>query len=501
MISRCVVFSILLAFFFGKQSCFSTEQQEQHIIILDAGSTGSRIYIYKFDVKFPLETITEVAHKRVNPALSTFVNNSIGLTLQINTLLAFAKTITPPSSWASTNISLKATAGLRSLSDKDVDYLITATNAALKDSVFLADPQSTKVISGEEEALFDILAVTALFQSYKTGFTSMGAADMGGSSQQMAFTFTKKESDVKEKKNWISSPNVTQSVDVNQQGNSLQFEYTPDPSTSIGCRPDWRIKVPGTDQTLEIFAKSLEYMGLIAAMDTVLDSFYSNPLHINSSHHNNDRINDSQRCVKSDNEVVGLPSPHIESSIPSVDCQQLLHPCLPDGIFPEVPGFTSHPQPLYGSGDFEKCHQLLQDIFVPNVQRNIDLDCIKERRPKVMVGMDNFPKVLEILGIPQGVYVAPAEIKRRAIIVCNTPWEELLAKFPGFMPYRAQRACFGATYVYSMLVDVYGIEEDDGEAFLPIDTVVEKELSWALGAAVFYALGLEYDSMKEIQSE
>ena len=59
------------------------------------------------------------------------------------------------------------------------------------------------------------------------------------------------------------------------------------------------------------------------------------------------------------------------------------------------------------------------------------------------------------------------------------------------MPYRAQRACFGATYVYSMLVDVYGIEEDDKEAFLPIDSVGEHELSWALGAAVFSAMDLK----------
>ena len=130
-------------------------------------------------------------------------------------------------------------------------------------------------------------------------------------------------------------------------------------------------------------------------------------------------------------------------------------------------------------------------MLVRQAQLTIDLKCLKMHRPKVMVGMDNYPKVLEILGIPQSISVPPSEIRRRAIDVCRRSWTDLLAEFPGFMPYRAQRACFGATYVYSMLVDVYGIEEDDKEAFLPIDSVGEHELSWALGAAVFSAMDLK----------
>jgi hypothetical protein len=76
-----------------------------------------------------------------------------------------------------------------------------------------------------------------------------------------------------------------------------------------------------------------------------------------------------------------------------------------------------------------------------------------------------------VLNLPQGVGVSPAEIRRRALLACRRPWQDLLADHPGFMPYRAQRACFGAAYVYAILTDIYGIAPDDDDAFLPVDQV------------------------------
>ena len=52
--------------------------------------------------------------------------------------------------------------------------------------------------------------------------------------------------------------------------------------------------------------------------------------------------------------------------------------------------------------------------------------------------------------------------------------------------------------MYSMLIDLYGIDPDDDTAFVPIDQTndLRHELSWALGAAVFSALGLSYERPK-----
>ena len=495
MISKFVaVLPLILALLSGRPF-FARESQEKHVIVLDAGSTGSRVYVYKYDHEHPLETIQEVAHMRVNPALSTFVNNSAGLSLQLSSLIEFAMTMTPPLSWASIDISLKATAGLRSLNVDDQKYLIDATVDVFRKSVFSCDPINTKVISGEEEALFDVLAVTALFQSYKDGFVSLGAADMGGSSQQIAFLYnaTKAHSESEQQLRETADPEMPVEVEVDPSRISLitgprAVTGPGSGAVSVGCSSDWRISIPGRNERVEIYAKSMEYMGLIGAMDTVLENFYADQSVSNCTGRSD--VTMAAGLGLGLNAVNSIGDDNIGIAKQS-ECSQPLHPCLPDGSFPEVPGFLTYPQPLHGLGDFDKCLDLLRAVLVPKAQLTVDLSCVKANRPKVMVGMDNYPKVLEILGIPQGVTIAPSEIRRRAILVCRRPWRELLADFPTFMPYRAQRACFGATYVYSMLVDVYGIEDDDKEAFLPVDSVGEYELSWALGAALFSAMDLK----------
>lgn len=510
--SRLIVLAFVILMLLSAKPFFASKLVEKHIIVLDAGSTGSRVYIYKYDTEFPLETISEVAHMRVNPALSTFVNNSAGLTVQLNSLVKFAMTITPAVSWPTIDISLKATAGLRSLNLVDQKYLIDATVAVFENSVFFCDPLNTRVLSGQEEALFDVLAVTALFQSYKEGFVSLGAADMGGSSQQIAFLFNSSVSKIEKNIGLKDGSDSILEVEIDSSGANplLDTQEVLSSASSLDCSSDWRIGIPGRDEKIEIYAKSMPYMGLIAAMDTVLDNFYANKstscLDYTSTHADRSLGEmmievdlDPQHFDTTDDATSLLAALDVSDSdrgskmvsMETSNCHVPLHPCLPDGVFPEVPGFSGHPQPLYGLGDFEKCHQLLKQVLVRQAQLTIDLKCLKMHRPKVMVGMDNYPKVLEILGIPQSISVPPSEIRRRATDVCRRSWTDLLAEYPGFMPYRAQRACFGATYVYSMLVDVYGIEEDDKEAFLPIDSVGEHELSWALGAAVFSAMDLK----------
>jgi GDA1/CD39 (nucleoside phosphatase) family len=478
--------ALLTGKYFAVKKC-----TEKYIIVMDAGSTGSRVYVYKYDEKYPLETIAEVAHMRVHPALSTFVNDSAGLTLQIEELVDFAMTSTPSSSWSSTSICLKATAGLRSIGLDDQNFLISTTAAVLRASAFLFDESKTKVISGEEEALFDILAVTALFQSYKEGFITLGAADMGGSSQQIAFLFSQSQnvSHVEPKRIWgMRGENFTTQKKFDQGADDVLLEIS-EPKNSKSCTSDWQISIPGTNEVVEIYSKSLEFMGVIAAMETVLIEFYSNK---SSSVHFPALLTEGigfETTIGSSDAIIS--SEQNPDTCSSGLCKSLLHPCLPDGAFPTVPGLDDYQQPFYGHGDFDRCHQLLRDIMVPLAQSAVSLDCIKQYRPKVMIGMDNFPKVLEVLGIPQGLSVAPLEIRRLATIACRRPWGDIQAEYPTFLPYRAQRACFTASYVYTMLVDVYGIEEDDKEAFIPVDTVGEHELSWALGAAVFSAMNLE----------
>jgi hypothetical protein len=396
-------------------------------VLLDAGSTGTRVYVYSYDKEQPFQSINEIARKRSMFPLSSFVNNATGLSEQITSLIQFAKTKVPFEEWSNTNISLKATAGLRSLSDESQIWLISQTASILANSDFLFYPSDTKVISGEEEALYDFLAIKILLQKNNNDNIkicdncTIGAADLGGSSQQIAFAFHHKRE------------------------NSIIDDHI---DTIPVCSPDWLL---GSN---EILAKSLKRRGLIAAMDDVVSKFYDNLC-------NNSNNTDSKSCNNNDD--------------------VMYHPCL-------SPGSTdyyedSNIEPLNGLGDFDQClefvrNTLLEDTyFTPKCLHN------HANHPYMIIGMDNYPKVLEILKLSDNGVLSPLEIATAGRNACKRTWTDLLSDFPGYKPYRAQRACFGATYVYLMLTDVYGLNPND-KAFIAIENLGNMELSWTLGAAI-----------------
>lgn len=400
-------------------------------VLLDAGSTGTRVYVYSYDKEQPFHSINEIARKRSTFPLSSFVNNTIGLSEQITSLIQFAKTKVPFQEWSNTNISLKATAGLRSLSDESQIWLISQTASILANSDFLFYPSDTKVISGEEEALYDFLAITILLQKSNNdnikicGNCTIGAADLGGSSQQIAFAFHPKRE------------------------NSIIDDHI---DTNTVCSPDWLL---GSN---EILAKSLKRRGLIAAMDDVVSRFYENS------------------CINSNN------SSNTDSTSNSCNnIYEMYHPCLPPGSTDYYE--NSNVEPLNGLGDFDKCLELVRKTLLADTYFNPKCLHNHANHPYMIIGMDNYPKVLEILKLTDNGVLSPQEIAMAGRMACKRTWTDLLSDFPGFKPYRAQRACFGATYVYLMLTDVYGLNPND-KAFMAIENLGNMELSWTLGAAI-----------------
>jgi len=410
------------------------EVSSDYTVLLDAGSTGTRCYVYTFDKQQPFQSITEIARQRSMNAMSLFVNDTKGLTDEIISLINFAKSNVPITNWPITNISLKATAGLRSLSNEDQNWIISQTSSILSNSGFMFYSNDTKVISGEEEALYDFLAITiALHKNMLNDYSSIckncsiSAADLGGSSQQIAFAYNK---------------NNNSNNNSNNSNNKIIDEYIIDEYTI--CTPDWLI------DEQEILAKSLKNRGLIAAMDEVITKFYSNSCNnnVNNSHCSNEEM--------------------------------IYHPCL-------SPGDTNYyegTEPLKGLGDFDRCLELLKKVLLEDTFFNPKCLHRHATYPYMIIGMDNYPKILEILKLSDKGVLAPQDIAIAGKEICQRSWIDLLSDFPPGLPsYRTQRACFGAAYVYLMITDVYGLNHRD-KAFLAIENLGTMELSWTLGAAV-----------------
>ena len=130
--------------------------------------------------------------------------------------------------------------------------------------------------------------------------------------------------------------------------------------------------------------------------------------------------------------------------------------------------------------------------------------CPSSSGPNLVVGLDNVPPLLHMLGLApvhdsRPVYsrdlISPRNIAESAEMLCEVPWQSLLDEVaPSFPAYRGHRACYGSALLFVLLEEIvlgncgrrdskkYGSEEP---VLLPLAELPRLgELSWALGAAL-----------------
>ncbi|KAH0826962.1 nucleoside phosphatase GDA1/CD39 [Lanmaoa asiatica] len=206
-------------------------------IVIDAGSSGSRLQIYSWkDPQIVLEDhgdavwnmlpkvekgvrVGEDWITKVEPGashaplfffrasedtsmadgLSSFGDNSEGVAEYLEPLIRHARSQIPPSLESDTPLFLLATAGMRLLTPLQQARVLNAACTYLRTTSFRIEPESkdgpcgssVQIITGEEEGLFGWIAVNYLMDGFvgghKNGRTTYGFLDMGGASTQIAF--------------------------------------------------------------------------------------------------------------------------------------------------------------------------------------------------------------------------------------------------------------------------------------------------------------------------
>ena len=161
------------------ESAISSFLTEKHIIIIDAGSSGSRLHVFNF-INDKLEN--EVFEK-TKPGLSSY-SSPITSAQSLIPLLDLAKSSIPKEFHASTLISLKATAGLRLLSNEIATHILSNVTEIISLYPFKID--SVSIMDGKNEALLAWLTVNYLTNKLETNETA-AALDLGGASTQIVF--------------------------------------------------------------------------------------------------------------------------------------------------------------------------------------------------------------------------------------------------------------------------------------------------------------------------
>ncbi|CAH2253362.1 ectonucleoside triphosphate diphosphohydrolase 6 [Pelobates cultripes] len=168
---------------------YKLENKVFYGIMLDAGSTGTRIHIYRFS-----HTSTGMPHlehetfKAIKPGLSAYAEDPEKSAAGINELLDIARKEIPEHLHGSTPLVLKATAGLRLLPGNKAQRLLDKVTEIFEASPFVVGKDRVSIMDGTDEGIFAWITVNFLTGSLTNRASKLaGMLDLGGGSTQITF--------------------------------------------------------------------------------------------------------------------------------------------------------------------------------------------------------------------------------------------------------------------------------------------------------------------------
>ncbi|RVE55418.1 hypothetical protein OJAV_G00236520 [Oryzias javanicus] len=125
-------------------------------VMFDAGSTGTRIHIYKFIQKDPVElpVLDSEMYHAIKPGLSEYKYNPEEGGNTIRQLLKIAKKTIPEEDWKRTPVVLRATAGLRLLTEEQAEGILNEVREVFEESPFYVPSNSVSIMNGINEVNF-----------------------------------------------------------------------------------------------------------------------------------------------------------------------------------------------------------------------------------------------------------------------------------------------------------------------------------------------------------
>ncbi|CCW65458.1 unnamed protein product [Phytomonas sp. EM1] len=186
LLTASILLLYLLSYHHIKNTSYNLDNSTVYDIVLDAGSTGSRIHVFVFKKSGNDLELRSEHFKRVEPGLSSFASDASAAVDSLKPLLEVAISSVPPSHYRSTAVTLKATAGLRLLPKDQQIGILNAVDAYLNSTPF--SNRGVSVITGDEEAVYGWMTLNYLLGRFDSNDKPpVVAIDMGGASTQIIF--------------------------------------------------------------------------------------------------------------------------------------------------------------------------------------------------------------------------------------------------------------------------------------------------------------------------
>jgi len=499
----------------------SISASTSHALIIDAGSTGSRLHVFEYEPRIvSSQNVVELqsaldgsklslpqshSHwtERLSPGLSEF-SSLLGLTGNddeydtivtseealdralaeyLQPLLAFAQTLLEGKVGAlhTFPIYLRATGGMRMLPSDDRDAILHGVRRVLSNPIhspFYFEPSFASVLSGEEEAVFgwagvNYLMSTLLPDNNRGSVKSYGALDMGGASTQISFT--------------LADGDIISNL----------FNY------HLGGTQNW-----------SIYANSFLYYGLNEAFKRVN--------HLVWQEHHAARVSTWQ----------------------DVD---VTNPCLPGGSSLQIPLETITPNQMSSlnktssddasrttnvitisnhdaTGNFSQCAGLAQTLLLPDTANNSNCangECsvagvyqpslptkqnLRNTQSNTQNGHVEFVAFSAYAHVWNMLRLSPRasirQLRSAASRICHLSLEELqhycVEHGLQTSAEHQMQICFRASYTFEILHHGYGFELDD--TVTVIQEYEGKEVGWALGSVLYEINTLPWKFVDEAES-
>jgi len=161
--------------------------------MIDAGSTGSRIHVYKFNNCGASPEYEYEVFKMTQPGLSSFAGNPEGAARSLDVLLDEALHVVPKAMHGCTPVAVKATAGLRLLPGSQSADILKAVEGRIHSSYpfQLQEKDGVVIMDGKDEGVYAWITANYLLGTIKASTppdtSTYAVLDLGGASTQIVF--------------------------------------------------------------------------------------------------------------------------------------------------------------------------------------------------------------------------------------------------------------------------------------------------------------------------
>ena len=161
--------------------------EKHYSIVIDAGSSGSRIYVYQLQPK-ALDNMPEVTMvgkpKKFKPGISAMATDQETVMQSIAALVEHAKQSIDSAYWGKTPLYLMATAGMRLVEKQQQEKTMHQISSYLTTTPFAF--KKAMIISGQFEGLYGWIAANYLDDQMDPNQKREALVEMGGASTQVA---------------------------------------------------------------------------------------------------------------------------------------------------------------------------------------------------------------------------------------------------------------------------------------------------------------------------